>query len=71
MASYPAKPDADKLVERLTRKGFEAYMIEADLPGRGHMFRVRVGNYPTHADAEEALKTFKTKSALPAIISNR
>lgn len=71
VASLPTQGDADKLVKRLGEKGLKAHIVEADVPNKGHVFRVRVGNYATRPEAEEGLKTFKKKSALPAIISNR
>jgi cell division septation protein DedD len=69
LASFPTKWEAEKLVGKLAAKGLSAFVVEADLPNKGHVFRVRVGNYPTRAEAEEGLKNFKKKSALPAIIS--
>ncbi|MBI5543178.1 MAG: SPOR domain-containing protein [Deltaproteobacteria bacterium] len=71
VASLPTQPEANKLVGKLGAKGLSAYVVEADVPGKGHVFRVRVGHYATRADAEEGLKNFKKRSALPAIISNR
>ncbi|MGC4114314.1 MAG: SPOR domain-containing protein [Myxococcales bacterium] len=71
VASLPSKEEADKLVDRLSAKGLKPYIVEADVPGKGHVFRVRSGNYTSKEDAESGLKAFKKKSALPAIIANK
>ncbi|HEY3452257.1 MAG TPA: SPOR domain-containing protein [Myxococcales bacterium] len=71
VASLPSKEEADKLVDRLTSKGLKPYVVEADVPSKGHVFRVRSGTYATREEAETGLKAFKKKSALPAIIANR
>jgi len=71
VASLPTQEEADKLVAKLTAKGLTAYIFEADVPNKGHMFRVRSGAFATRGDAEEGLKFFKKRSALPAIISTR
>lgn len=72
VASLPSRAEADKLVGKLSAKGLSSpHVVEADVPGKGRMYRVRVGSYATRADAEEGLKAFRKKSALPAIIANR
>jgi len=68
VASLPTEEEAQKLVSRLTAKGLKPTIVEADVAGKGHVYRVRSGSYSTRADAEEGLKAFKKKSALPAII---
>lgn len=69
VASLPTKADADRVVNKLAAKSISAHVIEADVPGRGHVFRVRAGTYASYAEAEEALRAFKKKSALTAIIT--
>lgn len=71
VASLPTKEEADKLVDRLSAKGLKPYVVEADVPGKGHVFRVRSGSYASKEEAETGLKAFKKKSALPAIIANK
>ncbi len=71
VASFPTQEEADKLVTKLAAKGVQAYVFEADVAGKGRMYRVRTGAYATRSDAEEGLKKFKKKSALPAIIASK
>ena len=71
VASLPSKEEADKLVSRLAAKGLKPYIVEADVAGKGHVYRVRSGSYASKSEAEDGLKAFKKKSALPAIIANK
>jgi len=49
VAAYELKGQADRLATRLRRQGLEARVIGATKP-----FRVRVGHYQTHAEADAA-----------------
>lgn len=69
VSSGTSKDDAEKLVSKLSAKGISAYVVEADPAGKGHVFRVRVGTYSTRDEADVALKSFKKKSALHAIVT--
>ncbi len=48
----PQRADADSLAATLAAKGYPAYVISADLPGKGRFFRVRVGRFATKEEAE-------------------
>jgi len=71
VASFPTQEEAERLVTKLAPKDVQAYVFEADVAGKGRMYRVRTGVYATRSDAEEGLKQFKKKSALPAIIASK
>ena len=49
LAAYGARSEADAYVRRLATKGFKAYVTTA--PGGANMFRVRVGPFPSRAEA--------------------
>jgi cell division protein FtsN len=51
VASYREKEDARELADRLTRKGYQAFVAEAELPGKGAWYRVRVGRFGTRKEA--------------------
>lgn len=71
VASFPNRAEAEKLVSKLSAKGLSPYVVEADVPGKGRMFRVRAGAFASRTEAEEGIKAFKKVSALHAIIVNR
>ena len=52
VASLKDGAAADRIVQGLVAKGFEAYRVVADLPNKGRWFRVRVGAFK---DADEAV----------------
>jgi DedD protein len=70
VASLPSREEAEKLSSKLAAKGFAARVIEADPAGKGHVYRIRVGSYATREEAEAAVKAFKKKSNLQAIITS-
>jgi hypothetical protein len=51
VAAYDRKDQADRLATRLRGNGFEARVV-----GKKKPFRVRVGHYVTHADADAAAR---------------
>ncbi len=71
VSSMPSQADADKVVAKLANKGFPgAVVAEAEVPGKGRMFRVRLGSYESRAEAEAALKDFKKKSGMDALVAS-
>lgn len=54
VVAYNDPAQAQKAVAGLKAKGFDAYTIEAQVPGKGTMHRVRVGRFVSRADAESA-----------------
>ncbi|MBI3650248.1 MAG: SPOR domain-containing protein [Acidobacteria bacterium] len=52
-ASFPNAQAAKEFSEKLIRSGIPAYIIAADLSGKGRWYRVRVGRFMTAADAEK------------------
>jgi cell division septation protein DedD len=56
VAAYNHKPDAEKLSDALSKRGYSARVDGDSIP-----FRVRIGRYSTSAEAEEALKRIKAK----------
>ncbi len=61
-AAFPDESGADEFSKRLIRAGVPAYVVPADLAGKGRWFRVRVGRF---TKAEEA-KKYAAQSRLRA-----
>lgn len=51
--SSSSHDEANKFSEKLMRAGVSAYVVQADIPGRGRWYRVRIGRFGTR---EEAMK---------------
>jgi cell division protein FtsN len=56
VAAYNHRPDAEKLVSSLSKRGYAARVDGTAAP-----FRVRIGRYATNNEAEDALKKLKSK----------
>ena len=56
VVAYNEKTQADTAVASLKAKGFDAYAVTAQVPGKGTIHRVRVGRYGTRGAAETAAK---------------
>lgn len=57
VAAYTHREDAEKLAATLTKRGYAARVDGSIAP-----FRVRIGRYPTNAEAEDALRKIKAKN---------
>jgi cell division septation protein DedD len=51
VASSPKLEDSERLVRKFGERGYQAYIMQADLGDKGIWFRVRVGNLPSRAEA--------------------
>lgn len=57
--SSPSKADAEKVVQRLSSSGFDAYVAEGFVKGRT-WYRVRVGRFPSSADAQATAERLRS-----------
>lgn len=61
LASLPDKTDAQALINELSGKRYDAYMLQVTLPGKGTFYRVRVGHYRDVEQAQKALKIMQSR----------
>ena len=54
LSSWRTREKAESQASHYREMGLEAYVQEAEIPGMGIWFRVRVGNYPALSEAQEA-----------------
>ncbi len=54
LSSWRTRSKAESQAGRYREMGLEAYVQEAEIPGMGTWYRVRVGNYPSLSEAQEA-----------------
>lgn len=57
-SSWPSRSDAERVISRLSKSGFDAYIAEGLVNGK-KWFRVRVGRYPSSAEAQAAAMKLK------------
>jgi cell division septation protein DedD len=61
--------EAEKFAAKLRLKGYHATVAEADVPGKGRWYRVRVGRFETRAQAEHYLGDFERETHLAAFVT--
>jgi cell division septation protein DedD len=71
LSAFSAKRDADDLVHRAQAAGYKAFVVPSEVPGKGTVFRVRLGDY-TNKDAALSEKTaVETKLKVTAFLAKR
>jgi cell division septation protein DedD len=66
--AFPDERSAQRLADRLKQKGYDAYVVTANLKGRD-WYRVRVGHFPARAQAKEYLERLQAKEDFPKAIA--
>ena len=66
--AYPEEKSAQRLVERLKEKGYDAYMVVSNIKGRT-WHRVRVGRFATRDEAKKAQEELQTKENLTKTVT--
>ena len=58
------RAEAEARVEQLEAQGVDAYLVESLIPGKGHYFRVRVGDFSTPATAKNYGQQLKAQGTI-------
>jgi DedD protein len=69
ISSFQERTEADSLLAKLSASGFKPYMIMSNVPEKGVFFRVRIGEYASKADAQDAKTEFEKKQHLLAYVT--
>jgi cell division septation protein DedD len=69
VAAFSSKPAAQALVDRLSRKGYPAYLHPQQIPGKGLWYRVRIGHYPKREEAEGLADRLQKKERLSGFVA--
>jgi hypothetical protein len=69
LSSFPERAEADAFAKRFASQG--AYVTVADAPGKGGIYRVRVGNYASPQEALAAKGMFEKQTNTIAYIAGR
>jgi|GEM_PF-610349 len=68
VASYPDKDGAEHDVKKLKQSGFAAFIVAAEVPGKGVWYRVRLGSFSSKASAEKLQKDVQAKQGISSIV---
>ena len=67
LSTFTTSADADAFVQKYPG----AFVIAADVPGKGMVYRVRLGNYGSYKDAVAAKDSFEKQHSMIALIAAR
>ncbi len=70
LSAYQDRAEADRYVAGLRDKGYAPYVVEANVPGKGTWYRVRMGRFGTRDAAGRYLADFKRETSIDAIVTN-
>ncbi len=70
VSSFPDRQSAEKFASTLTAKGYAPFVVEADVPGKGRYFRVKVGSFDTRGEADAFLESFRARTSLQAFVTS-
>src|SRR5215470_14154139 len=69
ISSFQERAEADALIARLTGTGYKPYLVMSNVPDKGVFFRVRIGEYGSKSDAQDAKGEFERKQHLLAYVT--
>jgi ankyrin repeat protein len=68
VASFREEHSADRYVEKLKKKGMDAFSWVVNLPKKGRWYRVSVGSFPTRQEAQNYMKAVRQEGISDAFI---
>lgn len=71
VVSYRAREEADAFAEALRTRGHDAFVLNAEVEGRGAFYRVRIGPFETPRDAEAYRRTFEEQERMNTFVVKR
>jgi DedD protein len=69
LPGFPDRVDADELMRKVQAAGYKASLFPSDVPGKGLVYRVRVGDFATRQAAVDAKADFERKQHLIAYVT--
>jgi DedD protein len=68
VVSYDGASQAERFANTLRARGHQAFVMAADVPGRGRFHRVRVGPFDTRQEAANYQRTFEASEHMHTIL---
>lgn len=59
---------ADEMASKLKKNKYSAYVVSLESPGKGLLYKVRLGTFPSKEDAREEAAKIKNNEGLPATV---
>lgn len=68
VGSFQSSAEAEMVVKKWTKKGYQAFISKGEIPNRGVWHRVRIGEFDNRDQAQNYMKFFSSKEKTPALI---
>jgi cell division septation protein DedD len=69
LSAFQDRMEAETFLADIKGQGYDAFIVEAQIPDKGMFYRVRVGRYATYEDAVAAKTAFERKVKKIAYVS--
>ncbi len=69
LSSFQDRAEADSFRDRLTDAGYDPYIAEAEVAGKGTWYRVRLGSYDSYDGAIRAKRQFEAAQKIIAYVT--
>jgi cell division septation protein DedD len=70
VAAFNNSVEAQEMVNRLKKKGYDAYRVTGNAAAKGTLHRVRIGHFESLQEARQFALTFEKKENMKPIISS-
>lgn len=71
VVSYRSEEEAELFAEALRAKGHDAFVLEAEIEGRGTYYRVRIGPFETMGEAQRYRRRFEVEEQMDTFVVRR
>jgi DedD protein len=69
LASYQEKEPAEEDIKKMKQRGYAAFIVASELPGKGTWYRVRLGSFLNKTAAEKLQKDIQAKEGISSFIT--
>ena len=69
MSASQQKNNTETFMQKLRGSGLRPYLVDADIPGKGHWYRVRLGSFKSRDDAEKYVRDLKRETGFSAFVT--
>jgi len=70
LGSYKVRSQAEELEKELKSKGYNAYILEANIPEKGIWYRVKIGDYDDLEEVRQTAVDLQKKEGKSAIVTS-
>lgn len=71
VGAFRVKAQADRLAEKLEKKGYSVYIISEKAGSKGVLYKVRIGRYNKKADADSLSKKIRKREGMQSFVAYR